>query len=59
MKQPTKVKTNNTCLKCGENKQGIRKHHMICGSVDSLTGELNQEWGPHQFTLPTANKKEI
>jgi len=40
----------NNCIKCRENREAIRKHKMICGSVDSQTGELNQEFGRHRFT---------
>jgi len=39
----------DTCVKCGEHKEAIRKYKMVCGSIDSQTGELNQEWGRHRF----------
>lgn len=38
------------CIKCGEQRDAIRKNKLICGSVDSMTGELNQEFGRHRFT---------
>lgn len=37
------------CLKCGETKEAIKKHKMICGCVDSQTGELLHEYGKHRF----------
>ena len=42
------MKTNNVCVKCGETREAIKKHKLICGSV-SWEGELIDEFGRHRF----------
>lgn len=53
-----KTAINTKCVKCGEEKEAIRKHQIYCGSVDPQTGELDQEWGNHRFKPFTPDELE-
>lgn len=49
---------NTICVKCGEEKEVIKRRGLICGSVDPQTGELDQEFGRHRFKPWTPDELE-
>lgn len=54
-------KTDRKCLVCDEWESAIRENQMICGYVDSETGELLGEHygGRHHFVMTKRLQRDI
>ncbi len=53
------MKITDICIQCGETREAIKKHHLLCGTyMNTEAGrELDLEWGRHRFK--PYSKKEL